>query len=321
MTSLAQVTALIDAHVNHDNARFRAVTLQIAANLASRSEHSANQLRKLVDRQQAVSFVPLPSAKGLLSAPPELAALDDMVLAPSVREPLNRVLLEYAQREVLMVHSLRPARKLLFSGMPGTGKTMAAGALARAINLPLFRIELHAVIVSHLGETAANLAKVFEHVRALPAVYLFDEFDALGMNRSSHNDGSSAGAELRRTVNTLLQLIEDDRSNSLLVAATNHPQALDPALFRRFDEIVTFPPLTKAELTVLVDRVLLGFDTGPIDYEAIYAASPSLGHSDLCSVLDRTCKDHVITETPINTDCIVAGIHRRMHLTTAGGVP
>jgi SpoVK/Ycf46/Vps4 family AAA+-type ATPase len=184
----------------------------------------------------------------------------------------------------------------------------------------MFRIELHAVIASHLGETAANLAKVFEHVRTLPAVYLFDEFDALGMNRSSHSDGSSAGAELRRTVNTLLQLIEDDRSNSLLVAATNHPQALDPAIFRRFDEIVTFPPLTKTELTVLVDRVLSGFDTGPIDYEAIYTASPSLGHSDLCSVLDRTCKDHVITETPINTDRIIEGIHQRMRLTTAGNV-
>jgi SpoVK/Ycf46/Vps4 family AAA+-type ATPase len=321
MTSLAQITALIDAHVNRDYARFRSVTLQIAANLASRSEHSANQLRKLVDRQQDVSFMPLPSANGLLSAPPELASLDDMVLAPSVRELLDRILLEYAQREVLMVHSLRPARKLLFSGLPGTGKTMTAGALARAINLPMFRVELHAVIASHLGETSANLAKVFDHVRAMPAVYLFDEFDALGMDRSSVNDGSSAGAEMRRVVNTLLQHIEDDRSNSLLIAATNHLQVLDPALFRRFDEIVTFPPLTKPELTVLIERGLSGFNTEPLDYEAIYAASPSLGHSDLCSVLDRTCKDHVLTETPINTDRIVEGIRRRMRLTTTGRVP
>src|SRR4029077_19075562 len=110
MTALAQVTALVDAHVNRDHARFRAVVLQIAANLASKSGHSADQLRKLIDRQQSVSFMPLPSANGLLSAPPELAALDDMVLAPSVRALLDRVLLEYAQREILMVHSLHPAR-------------------------------------------------------------------------------------------------------------------------------------------------------------------------------------------------------------------
>jgi SpoVK/Ycf46/Vps4 family AAA+-type ATPase len=316
MTSLAQVTALVDAHVNHDHARFRTVTLQIAATLGPRSEHSADQLRKLVDRHQIVTL--LPSAKGLLAAPPELADLDDMVLAPSVRELLDRVLLEYAQREVLTVHSLRPARKLLFSGLPGTGKTMAASALARAVSLPMLRVELHAVIASHLGETAANLAKVFEHIREMPAVYLFDEFEALGMSRSAVSDGSSAGVEMRRSVNTLLQLIEDDRSNSLLIAATNHPQMLDPAIFRRFDEIVAFPPLTMADLTVLIERVLAGFDTGPLDYATIYAATPSLGHSDLCSVLDRVRKDHVLTGTPISTDCVVEGIHRRMCTATSG---
>jgi len=312
MTSLAQVTALVDAHVNRDYPRFRAVTLQIAANIEARSERGADQLRKLVDRQQAVSFVPLPSACGLLSAPPELAALDDMVLAPSVRGLLDRVLLEYAQREVLTIHSLRPTRKLLFTGSPGVGKTMAAGAVARAIGLPMFRVELHAVIASHLGETTANLAKVFEHVRTMPAVYLFDEFDALGADRSSVSDGSSAGAEMRRTVNSLLQFIEDDRSEGFLIAATNHPQVLDRAIFRRFDEVVPFPLLAKNELVMLVDRTLSGFDARGLDYDAIFGASPAIGHSDLGSVLDRTCKDHVIAGIPIDTSRVVEGIRRRM---------
>ena len=316
MTSLAQVTALVDAHVNRDYARFRAVTLQIAAHIATRSGPGAEQLRKLVERQQPVSFTPLPSASGLLSAAPELADLGDMVLAPSVRELLDRVLLEYAQREVLMVHSLRPARKLLFTGLPGVGKTMAAGAIARAIELPLFRVELHAVIDSHLGETSKNLGKIFEHVRTMPAVYLFDEFDALGSDRSSTSDGSSAGAEMRRIVNTLLQLIEDDRSTSLLIAATNHPQSLDPAIFRRFDEMVAFPPLGRVELTLFVDRALMGFDVGSLDYNAIFATSPTLGHSDLCSVLERVCKDHIITGIPINTDRIVNGIRRRLRVSS-----
>ncbi len=312
MTSIAQVTALVDAHVSRDYARFRAVTLQIAAHVESKSERGADQLRKLVDRQQAVAFVPLPSASGLLSAPPDLPALDEMVLAPSVRELLDRVLLEYAQREVLMVHGLRPARKLLFTGPPGVGKTMAAGAIARTIGLPLFRVELHAVIASHLGETSANLAKVFEHVRTMPAVYLFDEFDALGAERSSTSDGSSAGAEMRRTVNSLLQLIEDDRSEGMIIAATNHPQALDHAIFRRFDEMVAFPRLARGELVALVDRALEGFDVHILDYDAIYAASPAIGHSDLCAVLDRTRKDHVIAGSPIDTGRVVEGIRRRM---------
>lgn len=317
MTSLAQVTALVDAHVNRDYVRFRAVTLQIAAHVASRSEQGAAQLRRLVERQQAVSFVPLPSASGLLAAPAALPSLDDMVLAPSVRDLLDRVLLEYAQREVLMVHNLRPARKLLFTGPSGVGKTMAAGALARAVGLPMFRVELHAVIASHLGETSAHLAKIFEHVRTMPAVYLFDEFDALGADRASVSDGSSAGAEMRRIVNTLLQLIEDDRSDGLLVAATNHPQALDRAIFRRFDEAVVFPPLSRSELVVLVERGLSGFDAGVIDYDAIFAVTPALGHSDLRSVLDRTCKDHVIAGTPIDTERVVEGIRRRMEVVAA----
>ena len=316
MTSLAQVTALVDAHVHRDYARFRAVTLQIAAQLAARSAEAAEQLRKLVDRQQALSFTPLPSANGLLSAPSELASLDAMVLAPAVRAVLEHVLLEYAKREVLMVHSLRPARKLLFTGPPGVGKTMAAKALANAVGLPLFRVELSAVIASHLGETAANLSKVFDHVRSQPAVYLFDEFDALGTDRSSTSDGSSAGAEMRRTVNSLLQFIEEDRSEGLIIAATNHPQVLDRALFRRFDETVAFPPLAKVEMAALVDRTLLGFDAGTLDYEAIYGASPALGHSDLCAVLERLCKDHVIAGAPIDTGRVVEGIRRRMEACT-----
>lgn len=316
MTSLAQVTALVDAHINRDYARFRAITLQIAAHIATRSGSSAEQLRKLVERHQPVSFTPLPSARGLLSAAPELADLGDMVLAPSVRELLDRVLREYAQREVLMMHSLRPARKLLFTGLPGVGKTMAAGAIARAIELPLFRVKLHAVIDSHLGETSKNLGKIFEHVHEMPAVYLFDEFDALSSDRSSTSDGSSAGAEMRRIVNTLLQLIEDDRSTSLLIAATNHSQSLDPAIFRRFDEMVAFPPLGRTELTLLVDRALMGFDVSNLDYDAIFMTSPTLGHSDLCSVLERVCKDHIIIGAPISTDRIVDGIRRRLRVSS-----
>jgi SpoVK/Ycf46/Vps4 family AAA+-type ATPase len=313
MTSLAQVTALVDAHVNHDHTRFRAITLQIAAHLAARSERGADQLRKLVEHEQAVAFVPLPSASGLLSAPPELASLDDMVLAPSVRDRLDRVVLEHTQRDVLFMHSLRPARKLLFVGPPGVGKSMAAGALARVVGLPMFRVELHAVISQYLGETAGKLAKVFEHVRTMPAVYLFDEFDAIGSERNSLG-GEAAGAEMRRVVNSLLQFVEDDRSDSLIIAATNHAQMLDSAIFRRFDETIAFTIPTKDELTVLVQRVLNdAATTSVLDFEAIYTAvaGPKLGHADVCAALAGACKDHVLVGTPIDTAHVVDGIARR----------
>jgi SpoVK/Ycf46/Vps4 family AAA+-type ATPase len=315
MTSLAQVTALVDAHAHRDPARFRAVTLQIAAHVAGRSERGADHLRKLVDRQQqqAISLVPLPSASGLFSVRHDLAALDDMVLTPRIRDQLDRVVLEHARREDLLAAGLRPASKLLFAGSPGTGKGMAAGAIARAVGLPMFRVELHGVISQFLGETASKLAKVFEHVSSMPAVYLFDEFDALGTDRSTLGN-EAAGAEMRRVVNSLLQFIEDDRSESLIVAATNHAQMLDSAIFRRFDEMIRFEPLTQTELTVLTERALGYLGAIQLDYGAIYAASPKLGHADLCAVLDRARKDHVLSETPIDTQCLVDGILRRMRV-------
>ena len=312
MTSLAQVTALVDAHVSRDNDRFRSITLQIAAHVSSRSERGADHLRRLVENQQALSFVPLPSASGLLSAPSNLFTLDDMVLAPWVRERLDRVVLEQSRRRDLFAQKLRPARKLLFTGPPGVGKTMAAGALSRAIDMPMFRVELHGVISQFLGETSSKLAKVFEHVRSMPAVYLFDEFDAIGAERSSLGS-EAAGAEMRRVVNSLLQFVEDDRSDSLIVAATNHDQMLDSAIFRRFDEVVAFGSPTRDEVIALVRCRLADIDPDQLDASAIYSAvaNPGLGHADVCAALDRVRKDHVLVGTAIDTRSIVASIVTR----------
>ena len=253
---------------------------------------------------------PMPNAIGLFATVSDLLPLDDMVLAPWIREGLDRVVLEHTRRDELLARGLRPARKLLFTGRPGTGKTMASGALALAVGLPMFRVELHGVIASHMGETAANLAKIFEHVRSMPAVYLFDEFDALGTDRSSVG-GEAAGAEMRRTVNSLLQFIEDDRSESLIVAATNHGHMLDTAIFRRFDEMIAFETLTLVEMIALIERALGDFDAQTLDYGVIFEANPKLGHADLCAVLDRVRKDHVLVGKPINTQGLVAGVRRR----------
>lgn len=310
MTAIAQVTALVDAHVNRDASRFRAVTLQIAANLSTVSPRGAEQLRKLIDRQQTGALTLLPSANGLLSMPQDLAVLDDMVLAPQIRERLDRIVLEHARRFDLMARRLRPAHKILFTGAPGVGKTMAAGAIARAIQMPLFRVELHEVIGSYLGETSSKLSKVFSHVREMPGVYLFDEFDAIGTDRSSLGT-EAVGGEMRRVVNSLLQFIEDDRSDSLIIAATNHDQLLDSAIFRRFDETIAFVPLSLAELTELTDRCLRDFETAPLEFKFIHSTNPKLGHADLCAALARVRKDHVLAGTTIDTARIVEEIVAR----------
>jgi SpoVK/Ycf46/Vps4 family AAA+-type ATPase len=247
---------------------------------------------------------------GLLSVPHDLSTLDDMVLAPQTRKRLTRVVLEQSRRDVLRSRGLRPSRKLLFSGPPGCGKTMAAGAIARAIGLPMFRVEMHGVFSQMFGQSSRRLAKVFEYVRSMTGVYLFDEFDSLGADRAAMGSESDGG-EARRVVNALLQFVEGDQSNSLIVAATNHAQMLDSAIFRRFEEMIAFEALTKDELAELVRRKLAGFEAEPLDYDAIYAVNPSLGHADLCAVLDRARKDHVLEGAAISTQCIVEGISHR----------
>lgn len=158
------------------------------------------------------------------------------VLAPKVEALLNACLKEWANIDLLLNAGLAPARMLLFCGLPGTGKTMAAHWLAQELKLPLLTLNLATVMSSYLGKTGNNLKAVFDHANTRPCVLLLDEFDAIAKRR---DDGSDVG-ELKRLVNVLLQALDDWPANSMLVAATNHGELLDPAVWRRFDGIVNF---------------------------------------------------------------------------------
>jgi len=157
--------------------------------------------------------------------------LADMALDPPLHSRIKRVLLEQTQRDKIRHHGFAPMRKLLLIGPPGTGKTMTAAVLAGETALPLLTIQLDALITKYMGETAAKLRMVFDAIEQTRGVYLFDEFDALGGRRAERNDVG----EIRRVLNSFLQFLERDESDSLVIAATNHPELLDRALFRRFD--------------------------------------------------------------------------------------
>lgn len=133
---------------------------------------------------------------------------------------------------------------------------MSAAALAHELSLPLFTLRLEALFTRYMGEAAAKLRLLFDNISQVRGVYLFDEFDALGQQRATDNDVG----EIRRILNSFLQLIEQDRSPSVLIAATNHPSMLDRALFRRFDEVVKFHLPSDAEVLELMSRRLRGTD-------------------------------------------------------------
>jgi hypothetical protein len=162
------------------------------------------------------------------------------VFNADVENVLDNVLKEWRSLDVLIQEGLAPARMLLFCGQPGVGKTLAAYWLAQELKLPLLTLNLATVMSSFLGKTGNNVRAVFDHARSRPCVLLLDEFDAIAKRR---DDDSDVG-ELKRLVNVLLQALDDWPANALLIAATNHGELLDPAVWRRFDHVVEFAPPT-----------------------------------------------------------------------------
>lgn len=260
-----QIKALLRAYRDSNESQLLTLALQIAAGEAKAGHGKlAQELRGLVEEMKArgASIVPKRTAIPLAQPKGELGELvsvsyldidlDELVLTPDMQRRLRRVLNEQRQGARLREHGLEPRRRLLFVGPSGTGKTMSASALAHELSLPLFTLRLEALFTRYMGEAAAKLRMLFDNISQVRGVYLFDEFDALGQQRATDNDVG----EIRRILNSFLQLIEQDRSHSVLIAATNHPSVLDRALFRRFDEVVRFHLPSETEILDLMSRRL-----------------------------------------------------------------
>jgi SpoVK/Ycf46/Vps4 family AAA+-type ATPase len=218
--------------------------------------------------------------------------LTDMVLSADVSERLTRVLAEQRHMTKLRTHGLQPRRKLLLVGPSGTGKTMTASALAGELGIPLFVVRLDALITKFMGETAAKLRQVFDAVQATRGVYFFDEFDAIGSQRGLANDVGEA----RRILNSFLLMIEQDDSTSVIVAATNHAEILDPALFRRFDDVVEYHLPTPEEAAELLRFRLATYLRSIKSWRAAADACAGLTHADITRAADDAIKDAVMND-------------------------
>ena len=245
---------------------------------------------------------------GLLNVAYPKTRLADMALDKAVADRVHRVLLEQRQQHRIKQHGLPPLRKLLLLGPPGTGKTMTAAALAGELGFPLFAIQLDGLITKYMGETAAKLRLIFDAVQQTVAVYLFDEFDALGGERGTKNDVG----EIRRVLNSFLQFLEQDESDSLIIAATNHPQLLDRAVFRRFDMVIQYglPSKTAAE-TVMKGRLAL-LDTAHVEWPTVVAAAEGLSHAEIARACEQAAKNVILDHrTAIDTGALIATLDER----------
>jgi len=304
-----QLKALIRSYTAGDDDRFRSVAMQIAAHFAKRgSIQLADELRKLIDEAQRVQTrasqpraVPIarPAGElaGLVTASYPSTRLTDMILPEAVERRLKEVARQYRQRDRLRSHGLSPKRKILLVGPPGCGKTMTASALAGECGLPLMFVQLHSLITKYMGETAAKLHLVFDAMGQTRGIYLFDEFDAIGAARSARNDVG----EVRRILNSFLQFMERDDSDSIVVAATNFVGMLDEALFRRFDDVIVYELPDTSMTEDLIKNRLSSFDVSELRWKRIATAARGLSHADVTRACDDAAKDAVLSESKLIT--------------------
>ena len=207
-----QIKSLIRSHLDGDKERFATIALQLAAHEA-RMGHSgiANDIRALVDKAKFGPKKASPFNKELHelvldSAPAE--RLPELIVADDMRERIERIVHEFRQKAKLKKFGLSNRRKILLAGPPGTGKTMTASVLANELHLPFATILMDKLVTKFMGETSAKLRLIFEIIQSRQGVYLFDEFDAIGTERSRDNDVG----EIRRVLNSFLQFLELDDS-------------------------------------------------------------------------------------------------------------
>lgn len=303
MASAEQLKALVKSFIERDDRRFYSVTMQVAAHEA-RVGHGklAEELRDLIDsaksRPQTVSetgkLVPLAQPRGelanLLVVSYPKTRLAEMVLDPHVGSQIERILKEQRLNSRIREYGLSPRRKLLLVGPPGTGKTMTASVLAAELGVPLFSVRFDALITKFMGETAAKLRQVFDAITAIRGVYFFDEFDVIGSQRGLANDVG----EIRRVLNSFLQMIESDQSHSLIIAATNHAEILDYALFRRFDDVIEYHIPTAAEASKLIRSSLGKFAPKPFPLKAIASSAQGMSYAEIKRAVDEAIKEAIM---------------------------
>lgn len=309
MATAEQMKSLIRSHFSDDPERFFSIALQVAAHEAQQGHGAlAHDIRGIVDKarqERGAIVLQFPKdLQGLVFLEEPRVPLAAMVITTDLRKRIDRIIHEYRQQQKLKTHGLVNRRKILLIGPPGTGKTMTARVLAHELSLFLSTIQVDRLVTKFMGETSAKLRQIFDLIQQEAGVYLFDEFDAIGGARTMDNDVG----EMRRVLNSFLQFIEQDTSDSMIIAATNSPRLLDRALYRRFDDVLFYHLPDEEERKRLIANVLGSFMAPGFRWKAVLDESQGLSHAEV----DQACRDAIKLEILDDKQAVNASVLRQM---------
>lgn len=326
VSSAKQILALIKSRAEGDEEAFYSIALQIAASEARQGRRqAAEELRAEIDkaraRQSRGASVPIQFAsprgniEGLVEMRNPRFKLKDVVLAAELLARFEDVLRQQRRRDWLREHGRVPARRVLFVGPPGSGKTMTAEAVAGELQLPLFLIHLEGLITRFMGDTASKLRLIFDEIKKRRGVYLFDEFDAVGGHRTANNDV----AEMRRVLNSFLQFMEEENStDSIVLCSTNHPGLLDRALLRRYDQVLEFDAPTADQIKKLITSSIAPLKARALTWKKLIPEAQGLSQAEVVRAVDDAVKTAILDErASLVTDDILTKLRERHAMQTA----
>ena len=303
-----QILKLVAAHASHNDIEFNETVKSIA--LAERKKGNTAysiSLKRLLSSSittHAVNKHPFnEDSKNLFELVSDTRDKDDLIVDKNIQKALEEVISEFDNRDKLVKVGLENNRKLLLEGAPGTGKTMTAIALSSELNLPLYRQQTDELIDGILGGTAANLRTVFQIIHNHLGIYLFDEFDSIATQRKVSQN--SADNEMRRALNSLLQFIENDNSQSFIIATTNMKSILDLALFRRFDVVLHYSLPDQKLRKLMFQRQLEKYKINVPITEDLLNISEGLSQSDIVKVCQKAAKHSISSNESVKTQQLI----------------
>lgn len=314
MATNIQVKQLAKAYLDNNDDAFRTGLLQIGAAEAKKGHaEAAREMKELADRVKGklhVKAFNLSATDGLFQVYHPNVRLNELIVSDVVKDKLSRIIDEYRNRGKLAAYGYANRRRILLEGAPGTGKTMTASVIASELGMSLYVVQMDKLITKYMGETSVKLRQIFDSIQYNFGVYLFDEFDAIGADRGLDNEVG----EMRRILNSFLQFIEADNSESIIIAATNNKQMLDRALFRRFDDVLHYDLPTAKQAGMIAESVIGGYDTSFCVSDELSLKLMGLCQAEIVGVCHDAIKEALLTGNPVTNEAVLAFCDERLRI-------